>query len=104
MNLQPSIAITQNFVSTENLPQVLRFLSKRRDQVSGCQDGDALYERFVDAFKKSHPGVLEKVMEDEGLGKKVKGVGEVKVGLWDRIGKSAEDNGERGGDTFSFSF
>lgn len=49
MNLSDSIAITQNFASTENLVQVLDFLQFRPEQVSGlsCEDADGLlYERF----------------------------------------------------------
>jgi ribosomal protein L16 Arg81 hydroxylase len=35
MNLEETIAITQNFVSSENIKHVLRFLATKRDQVSG---------------------------------------------------------------------
>ncbi|KAJ3413643.1 hypothetical protein HDV05_007711 [Chytridiales sp. JEL 0842] len=35
MNLEETIAITQNFVSSENIKHVLRFLDTKRDQVSG---------------------------------------------------------------------
>lgn len=36
LNLEDSVAITQNFVSAVNLPLVLKFLnSKRKDLVSG---------------------------------------------------------------------
>lgn len=45
---EPSVAITQNFVSKCSLAHVLSFLSSRREQVSGCADGDTLYERFVE--------------------------------------------------------
>jgi len=41
MNLDEGIAITQNFVSSYNLQQVLEFTKFKPDQVSGfCQDAD----------------------------------------------------------------
>ena len=39
VNLEPSIAITQNFVPRSHLQSVLHFLDKKADQVSGFKDG-----------------------------------------------------------------
>ncbi|CCI45803.1 unnamed protein product [Albugo candida] len=36
LNIEESIAITQNFISVGNVKSVLRFLSEKPDQVSGC--------------------------------------------------------------------
>jgi hypothetical protein len=84
MNLEDSIAITQNFVSPRNLARVLHFLRERRDQVSGyCEAGVSaevdvpatttaprgpreLYEVFVDALQ-AHGGyaeLLERAMQE----------------------------------------
>jgi ribosomal protein L16 Arg81 hydroxylase len=60
LNLEPCIALTQNFVSAANLRPVLRFLGTRRsDLVSGCKEEDraTLYERFVDALRATRPEV-----------------------------------------------
>ncbi|KAJ3281041.1 hypothetical protein HK104_000249 [Borealophlyctis nickersoniae] len=107
MNLEPSIAITQNFVSTQNLPNVLRFLRCKRDQVSGVDQGEGLYEKFVEGFERTYPGVLERL----GLGNKCEeGEGNEtqkdKVGLWDRIGKKGvgEEEEKEDGGLFMFSF
>jgi len=38
-----SVALTRNYVSASNLPDVLRFLRTRKSQISGCRDrGDAI--------------------------------------------------------------
>jgi hypothetical protein len=87
MNLEHSIAITQNFVSPRNLARVLHFLRERRDQVSGyCGAAPApaaagaeqgtcaalpsappeLYEAFVTALQ-AHGGygeVLKRAMQE----------------------------------------
>ncbi|KAJ3189002.1 hypothetical protein HK101_009047 [Irineochytrium annulatum] len=71
MNLEETIAITQNFVDRGNLKRVLRFLATKRDQVSGvdCSSGvagETLYERFVGKLKKEWDGVVrEEVVERE---------------------------------------
>lgn len=57
VNLDFSLALTQNYVSTSNLSDVLRFLRDKRDQVSGVRDRkeamqpEELYENFVAALK-----------------------------------------------------
>lgn len=61
VNLEPTIAVTQNFVGANELPGVLRFLRDRPAQVSGLADADAagLYDRFV--------GALDEAMRARGL-------------------------------------
>lgn len=57
-SLQESIAVTQNYVSPANLPQVLKFLlSGSRELISGCQLEDrlTLHRRFVSALQKEKP-------------------------------------------------
>jgi hypothetical protein len=87
VNLEPSIAVTQNFVSPANLPGVLYFLKHRADQVSGFRlrrqeeeegnsttrqqaaeynggeeedetGGGAVFARFCEALGKSDQDVL----------------------------------------------
>ena len=83
VNLESSIAVTQNFVSPTNLPGVLYFLKHRADQVSGFKlrhacaarvqvldrnqeypgededetGGGAIFARFVDALGKRFPEI-----------------------------------------------
>lgn len=58
VNLDFNLALTQNYVSTSNLSDVLRFLRDKRDQVSGVRDRseaiqpDHLYEEFVSALQQ----------------------------------------------------
>jgi hypothetical protein len=55
VNLEDCIAVTHNYVSSSNLPNVLRFLRDKPDQISGVRDRaelgavqpDALYKEFV---------------------------------------------------------
>ncbi|KAJ1651848.1 hypothetical protein IWQ61_007679 [Dispira simplex] len=60
LNLEDSIAITQNYVSRQNLTQVLDFLQYKRDQISGvpCHEATHFYERFCAAFDQAFPGEL----------------------------------------------
>ncbi|KAK9854449.1 hypothetical protein WJX84_003525 [Apatococcus fuscideae] len=61
INLEETLAITHNYVSTVNLPHVLKFLgSGREDLVSGCaiQDRVFLHDRFIAALRKHNPEAL----------------------------------------------
>lgn len=66
-----NLAITHNYVSDSNLGNVLKFLSTKRDQVSGCRDRpesvkpDKLYEEFVEALRQERPHVLEDALKVE---------------------------------------
>lgn len=68
MNLDDgmSIALTQNYVSASNLPDVLRFLKTRKQQISGCRDRtdaiqpDELLDTFKECLQEKHPDLLEK--------------------------------------------
>ena len=55
INLENTLAITQNFVSEENLIQVLKFLKEKPDQISGYK-GD-LYNDFLERLKIEHPDI-----------------------------------------------
>eukprot|EP00842_Homolaphlyctis_polyrhiza_P001895 jgi/Hompol1/2706/HPOL_005923-RA len=60
MNIEDSIALTQNFVNSENLVNVLDFAEFRPEQVSGfsCDHG-GLYKEFTEELARSKPHVLE---------------------------------------------
>ncbi|KAJ5289202.1 hypothetical protein N7478_002232 [Penicillium angulare] len=100
VNLEPSIAITQNFIPRAHLTAALDFLSNKADQVSGFKKNvDDPYQRFVDGMQSAHPELLEEAQEE--LQKRAEG----KKRKWDDIvhgttGDSKEQ--ETGG--FSFGF
>ncbi|GAD99485.1 F-box and JmjC domain protein, putative [Paecilomyces variotii No. 5] len=100
VNIEPSIAITQNFIPRSHLTAALDFLSNKADQVSGFRkDVDDPYSRFVERMKEAHPELLEQAMQDLEKAK------EGKKRKWDEIvhGKADEaEDGEGGG--FSFGF
>lgn len=95
LNLDESLALTQNFVPRAKLPDVLAFLRDKREQVSGFGEdvADRAYELFVERLGEKYPEILkeglEKLEEREGPGK------------WERLTKG-EGEGEGGG--FSFGF
>ncbi|KAF9201575.1 hypothetical protein BGZ49_008189 [Haplosporangium sp. Z 27] len=56
VNLDDCIAVTQNYVGSQNLKETMQFLYLKRDQVSGVADErrEGLYEEFKEAFFKSN--------------------------------------------------
>ena len=95
VNLDASIAITQNFVPKSHLSSVLSFLKDKPDQVSGFKkDVSDPYGTFVERMKDEHPDLLLQALEE--LKKKAEG----RKRKWDAaVGR---DEGEQGG--FSFGF
>lgn len=75
VNLDDCIAITQNYVSTSNLVDCLRFLREKTDQISGIRDrpGEAVqpeevYELFVARLAEVLPAEqLETVVQSSFL-------------------------------------
>jgi len=58
--MQESIAVTQNYVSSVNLPHVLKFLATQsEDLISGCPlaDRSTLHRRFMTALEEHRPEV-----------------------------------------------
>lgn len=97
LNLEPSIAITQNFVPRKKLADVLRFLRDSPDQVSGFKDDVAdPYALFVERMREQHPELLEEALErlDARGGK----------GKWEEIVKPVHNDDESGAGGFSFGF
>uniref|UniRef100_K3X1S1 JmjC domain-containing protein n=1 Tax=Globisporangium ultimum (strain ATCC 200006 / CBS 805.95 / DAOM BR144) TaxID=431595 RepID=K3X1S1_GLOUD len=66
LNLDESIAITQNFACTGNLKGVLRFLQDKPDQVSGlsCEMRPQLNGLFHDALKTHQPELFARVTKE----------------------------------------
>lgn len=61
-----NIAVTHNYVAPNNLPNVLRFLREKPEQVSGIAKDklpEKLYEQFVDAMQQNEPQQLKKALE-----------------------------------------
>ncbi|CAK4692755.1 hypothetical protein LEN26_016494 [Aphanomyces euteiches] len=62
LNVEESLAITQNYVSTSNLEHVLHFLKDKPDQVSGLDEEakrPLLYANFRAALEENHPELLK---------------------------------------------
>jgi hypothetical protein len=63
-----NVAITHNYVSRSNLPNVLRFLRTQLDQISGCRDRPEsikpqdLYQAFCRALEEHHPKWLREAL------------------------------------------
>ena len=98
INLEASIAITQNFVPRSHLTNVLTFLKDNiSDQVSGFRkDVTDPYRLFVERMRSQHPDLLEEALAE--LRRKVEG----KKRKWDTAVKHTD--GEINGLGFSFGF
>ncbi|KAL6508424.1 Arginine-specific demethylase jmj22 [Orobanche hederae] len=64
INLEDSVAITQNFVSRRNLLNVLDFLKRPNAStlVSGTRDRANLHDKFKNAIVSSLPGTLDELI------------------------------------------
>ena len=95
VNLEESIAITQNFVPRAHLSGVLGFLRDKREQVSGFRK-EVLdpYEAFVEGMRQEYPELLELGLTE------LERITEYRKRKWDvAVGKDVE---EAGGFCFSF--
>jgi hypothetical protein len=98
LNLEDSIALTQNFVPRKKLAEVLRFLRDCSDQVSGFMDEVANpYGLFMERLSEAHPDVLRKGLEE--LERKDKGARR----KWEEVTKVTTAD-ETGGFGFHFGF
>jgi hypothetical protein len=65
VNLDASIAITQNFVPRSHLPGVLSFLRDKPHQVSGFKRNVTdPFGTFVEGMQKEHPELLENALDE----------------------------------------
>ncbi|KAF0895666.1 hypothetical protein E2562_014285 [Oryza meyeriana var. granulata] len=96
INLEESIAITQNYVSRRNLLNVLYFLKRPNasELVSGTTDRVILHDKFRNAIDRTYPGMI-KQLELEAQQKAA--ARKKKVSFWE----SAVDANTGG---FKFSF
>jgi len=99
VNLEDSLALTQNFVPKKQLPDVLGFLRDQRDQVSGFKEDvcDRAYELFVERLGEKYPEILEAALIE--LDKKAKNG----RGKWEELTKGDEEE-DGGGFSFGFGF
>lgn len=100
VNLDPAIAITQNFVPRGQLYAALEFLGHKEDQASGFRsDIKNPYERFVNGLRQQYPEELERALE------KLEHSAESKKRKWDELvhGPAGPD-GEAQEGGFSFGF
>ncbi|KAK6232376.1 hypothetical protein SCA6_002449 [Theobroma cacao] len=82
INLEESIAITQNYVSRRNLLNVLDFLKKPNasELVSGTRDRINLYEKFKNAMEASFPGTIDELSQKAEEKK-----AQQKLSFWDSV-------------------
>lgn len=83
INLEESIAITQNYVSRRNLLNILDFLKKPNasELVSGTRDRINLYEKFKNAIEASFPGTINELT----LKAEEKKAQQKKLSFWDSV-------------------
>ena len=78
INLEESVAVTQNLVTPVSLPHVLQHLQSRSPAlVSGCAEEarSSLYDRFRAALEERRPELLEQVAAAAGAARKRSEVG-----------------------------
>ncbi|XP_038697866.1 F-box protein At5g06550 [Tripterygium wilfordii] len=82
INLEESIAITQNYVSRRNLLNVLDFLKRPNASslVSGTKDRINLHEKFKNAIEDSFPGTIDHLVQKA---EEKTAAREKKVSFWD---------------------
>jgi hypothetical protein len=67
LNLEESIAITQNYVSTANLSQVLKFLRDSPFAVSGVAEEErkySLFKEFCDVLEQHEPDLYREAIAE----------------------------------------
>jgi len=79
LNLEESVAITQNYVSERNLLTVVDYLRDKPHCISGTDRREDLLERFEASLKEKRPGLLEGLREEQRV-KQQSG-----KSLWDKL-------------------
>ncbi|ERM93637.1 F-box protein At5g06550 [Amborella trichopoda] len=81
INLEESIAITQNYVSRRNLLNVLDFLKKpnAKELVSGTRDRVNLHEKFRSAYEAAFPGSIQRLIQEKQSKEKKS------ISFWDSV-------------------
>lgn len=98
VNLEDSIAVTQNYVGRHNVADVLSFLANKPAQITGFAeeddqeqlvDGKSVHDRFLELMQEHHPNVTKKALQ------KLKPA--IQESKWSTLKDGAETN-------FSFNF
>lgn len=99
LNLEPSIAITQNFVPRKRVGAVLQFLRDQKQSISGFSDNIVdPYALFVNRLKEHDEPLLEEGLQElERLSKGGKG-------KWEELTKGEAGDEEDAEVGFSFGF
>lgn len=101
LNLEESIALTQNFVPRRRVGAVMQFLRDQRSAISGfAGDVEDVYDLFVERLGKADPDLLEEGMQElERLSKGGRG-------RWEELTKGGKEENKDadGGGGFSFGF
>ncbi|KAI0416930.1 hypothetical protein F5X98DRAFT_342514 [Xylaria grammica] len=99
VNLEPGIALTQNFVPKSHLTDVLSFLKNKPDQVTGFKRAiDSPFELFVQRLEQNYPELL-----NEALGE-LNQRSERKKRKWEEaVGTKTEESNGSGGFSFGFA-
>lgn len=99
LNLEPSIAITQNFIPRKRVAAVLQFLRDQKQSISGFSDDvQDPYALFVGRLREHDEALLEEgLLEMDKLSKGGRG-------KWDELTKPAETENNTEGGGFSFGF
>ncbi|ETI27403.1 hypothetical protein G647_09593 [Cladophialophora carrionii CBS 160.54] len=91
VNLEPAIAITQNFVPRAHVRSAIRFLREKPDQVSGFKDDVTdPYGLFIERLRQSYPDLAASLDERENRKRK-----------WEEV---VADQGNADGERQGFSF
>ena len=99
VNLETTIAITQNFVPRAHLVNALSFLKFKADQVSGFKKASVSpYELLVKNLRQHNPELLDKALDEMNRSKDCKR-------KWNElVHDSDEVESERAGTSFGFGF
>ncbi|KAG8526944.1 uncharacterized protein KY384_008373 [Bacidia gigantensis] len=98
VNLEESIAVTQNFVPESHLSNVLDFMKNKSDQVSGFIEAiQSPYNLFVERMRQTYPKLLVKGLE-QARGNHVPA-----KRMWQELGDGHDLENKRQ-DNFNFGF
>ncbi|KAI6875844.1 putative F-box and JmjC domain protein [Hortaea werneckii] len=99
LNLEPAIAITQNFIPRKRVGAVLHFLRDQKQSISGFSDEvQDPYTLFVERLRDYDEQLLEEGLQE--LEKLSKGA----RGKWEQLTKGNAEDDDAGEGGFSFGF
>ncbi|KAI6791018.1 putative F-box and JmjC domain protein [Hortaea werneckii] len=99
LNLEPAIAITQNFIPRKRVGAVLHFLRDQKQSISGFSDEiQDPYTLFVERLRDYDEQLLEEGLQE--LEKLSKGA----RGKWEQLTKGSVEDDDAGEGGFSFGF